>query len=421
MKKLKFFMLIILSLIMMITCSNCKQQKKEAKPQKEVKEVTFWTIQLSPFFDDYIEKLIDEYEKSNPDVKIIWSDIPWADIEKRLLAQLAERDMPDVINLNPNQAQQFAQLGELLNIEKHSPEIKTKYFDGAWEACRFKGDNFGLPWYLTTPLLIYNKELFRQAGLTQEDVPTNFDELYQIAKQITEKTGKFAYMISISEQFDQMNMKLVSDDYSRVTFVKKPVIDMITIIKKMINEGIMPIESLSEGMSYVTKNYGDGNVAIMSGGTSFLSLFEKNHSKVYQNTGLGMRLENEIKNPSISVMALTVAKSSGNVDKALDFAVFVTNEQNQVEFAKISGAIIPSTKGSIKDEFFKKESNPKELARKLSALQVENAKILIPPIKNWSAIKNIFIDAIREIILEDVPVEKKLKEAEKYANIILKD
>ena len=47
-------------------------------------EVEFWTMQLSPDFDEYFNQLIAEFETENPDIAIKWQDIPWGDMETKI-------------------------------------------------------------------------------------------------------------------------------------------------------------------------------------------------------------------------------------------------------------------------------------------------------------------------------------------------
>ena len=66
----------------------------------------FWTMQLSPKFDAYFEQVIDQFEKDNPDIKVKWTDVPWAAMQSKILAAVAAKTAPDVVNLNPDFASQ---------------------------------------------------------------------------------------------------------------------------------------------------------------------------------------------------------------------------------------------------------------------------------------------------------------------------
>ena len=50
-------------------------------------EVVFWTLQMSDFAP-YINGVISDFEKENPDIKIKWVDVPFSEGEKRTLASV---------------------------------------------------------------------------------------------------------------------------------------------------------------------------------------------------------------------------------------------------------------------------------------------------------------------------------------------
>lgn len=84
-------------------------------PQSNGNTLDFWTMQLSPKFDAYFEQVIDQFEKDNPDIKVKWTDVPWAAMQSKILAAVAAKTAPDVVNLNPDFASQLASKGSWLD------------------------------------------------------------------------------------------------------------------------------------------------------------------------------------------------------------------------------------------------------------------------------------------------------------------
>lgn len=427
-----------LSLTMMLSigltgCKKTNEGKDSTQPsqnkestQKEIVssepvEISFWTMQLSPNFDDYLNGVINKFQEENKNITVKWLDVPWGDMEKKILAAAASNQMPDVANLNPHFAQQLAQFGVLADMETYAADVKTDYFTGAWQASKFDGKTFGLPWYLTTGVVFYNRDLFRKAGLDPEKAPKDFEELYTFSKAIKEKTGKFGFMTALSQQtamedFEKMGIRLFNDDYTKANFTSKEVIEGAMYFKRMIDEGLMPRESLTEGLGKAIQMYSAGEVAIFPGGTSHAGMIESNSAEVFANTGVGPQLLNNNGKINIAVMNITVSEKSPNKEAAVKFAKFITNAENQIAFAKVSGAIIPSTKDSIKDDFFTKPgSSAKDLARIVSAAQMENAQVIFPPIKNWNDVRTAFTEALQKVV-SGQKAEEVFKAAEDAAN-----
>ncbi|OON91882.1 MAG: ABC transporter substrate-binding protein [Epulopiscium sp. Nele67-Bin002] len=48
---------------------------------------------------------------------------------------------------------------------------------------------YGMPFNTSTPILYYNKDAFAEAGLTEADVPTTFEEILEVSEILTKKNG----------------------------------------------------------------------------------------------------------------------------------------------------------------------------------------------------------------------------------------
>jgi len=398
--------------------------EKEAKVE-EVQNIEFWTMQLSPTFDGYLKDAISKFETENKNIKVKWVDVPWADMEKKIMSAAASKSMPDVANLNPQFAQKLAQLGALADMEKLAPGVKSNYFTGAWDASNFDKKTFGLPWYLTNGVTYYNKDLFEKAGLDVSKAPQSYEEMYEMAKKIKEKTGKYGFFVSFKDQigmeaFEQSGVKLFNNDFTKATFNTPEAAERLKFFKKMMDEGLMPKDIITEGTGKAIQMFSAGEVAMFQGGTSHAGMIEKNNKAVYDKTGVGPQLVNTNGKINVAVMNVCISESSKQKTAAVKFAKFLTNEKNQVEFAKISGAIIPSTKGSIKDAFFNVSGGTtKEVARTISAKEMDKAQVIFPPIKNFNDVKAAFLTEIQKALTGKTTPEAALKAAEDGANAAL--
>ncbi|MEM9487112.1 MAG: extracellular solute-binding protein, partial [Cyanobacteria bacterium P01_F01_bin.116] len=143
-------------------------------------EVEFWTMQLQPKFTDYFNQLITDFEAANPDVDVVWVDVPWADMQSKILTAVSAGTAPDVVNLNPDFASQLASRNAWLPLDNQlTSEQQAVYLPKVWQATTLNGESFGFPWYLTTRVTLFNTELLQQAGLSQP--PSTYAELADAA------------------------------------------------------------------------------------------------------------------------------------------------------------------------------------------------------------------------------------------------
>ena len=61
----------------------------------------FWTLQLSNQ-KEFVQNVINKYEKKHPNIIIKWVDVPFSEGEKRALASVLSGSTPDIINMNPS-------------------------------------------------------------------------------------------------------------------------------------------------------------------------------------------------------------------------------------------------------------------------------------------------------------------------------
>ena len=128
----------------------------------------FWTMQLKPTFTEYFAELNDTFEQQHEAVELRWVDVSWSAMENKILTSISANTAPDVVNLNPKFASQLATRNAWLDLDSAvAPEVKETYLPQIWQASTIEvcqetvcdEQTFGLPWYLTTNITIYNQEI----------------------------------------------------------------------------------------------------------------------------------------------------------------------------------------------------------------------------------------------------------------------
>ncbi|MFM7437278.1 MAG: ABC transporter substrate-binding protein, partial [Snowella sp.] len=194
---------------------SCQSTPSNPTASGEKGGIQFWTMQLQPQFTPYFTELIGNFKTTNPDITVKWEDVPWDAMQSKILTSISAKTAPDVVNLNPNFASQLAGKNAWLDLSsKVSPDIQKQYLPKIWQANTLNNLSFGIPWYLTTRVTIYNQDLLKKAGITTP--PATYEELAKVAKTIKDKTGKYAFFITFSpgdsgevlESMVQMGVKL---------------------------------------------------------------------------------------------------------------------------------------------------------------------------------------------------------------------
>lgn len=410
---------LLLSFLVSCTTSTSNNEAK----------IEFWTMQLQPQFTDYFRELNRIFEQENPPQKIEWIDIPWSAMESKILTAVSAKNAPDVVNLNPDFASQLASRNAWLNLDTQiSPEVKEKYLTKIWdgnsiELCPQENQCervvFGIPWYLTTTITVYNQELLSQAGVSQP--PQTFADLAATAQKVKEKTGKYAFFVplvandsnEVLQSFVQMGVTLL-DKNGKAAFNTPEGLAVFKYWVDLYQKDLLPPEILTQGHRHAIELYQAGELALIGTGAEFLKTIATNAPTIYEKSNVTSQITGDTGKKNVAVMNLVIPKDSEQSEEALKYALFVTNGENQLKFTQQAN-VLPSHRDAIAAYIsnLEKEDGKDILiqARKISAQQLETAEVLIPPVKNIAQLKKIIYENIQKAMLKEKTPEEAIRDA----------
>jgi putative chitobiose transport system substrate-binding protein len=385
-------------------------------------EIEFWTMQLQPKFTKYFQDLIAQFEQTNPGTKVKWEDVPWSGMESKMLAAIQAKTAPDVANLNPDFAAQLAAKNAWLELDdKTVGGASQEYLAGMWKANSLGDKTFGLPWYITTNITIYNQELLKKAGIAQ--APKTYQELAQVAKQIKEKTGKYAFFATflaedandVLESLVQMGVELVNAQ-GKAAFNTPAGKAAFQYWVDLYKQGLLPKEVLTQGHKQGTQLYQSGDIAMLFAGAPTINDIAKNAPTIAKVSAIAPQITGQSNKIGAAVMNLVVPRSSKNPTGAVKFALFVTNAANQLAFANASDTL-PSQIKAVADYqagMSSAKADPNISAalaqgKVVSASQLDRAEALIPPIKEIGILKKALYEGLQAAMAGEKTVDQALQ------------
>lgn len=407
-------------------CSGGKAKESETPPAQEQKPknvtVQFWTISLKPTFDDYINGVIKAFEAKNPHVKIQWTDLPFGSIQDKLLSAIAADESPDLVNLNTDIALQIASKGGLTNLDEFvTAEQKAVYFEKLYQSAQYQGKTYALPWYASGHVMFINTEIVKKAGLDPAKPPQTWDELAAWAKTIKEKTGITAFIPEGSmNRLFQDGVQILSPDKTKATFNTPDGVAAVKWYADLFQNNIVPKDFLTKSYAEALNQYMGGQMAFVLTGPQFLKRVQEQSPEIYKVTDVAPYPMGKQRVDQVPLMNVVVPKLAKNKKEAVDFGLFLTNDENQLAFAKIV-SILPSTKKAAADEFFKAKGNSiEDKAKEITVKQLEHGYDLALGVgPKQSEISKAISDAFQAAATGKQTPEEALKEAEKKANEIL--
>ncbi|GGH27535.1 ABC transporter substrate-binding protein [Paenibacillus segetis] len=418
MKKSKS-MIVLLLTCMMLVMAACSSGGGDAAKSETSTEIKFWTISLSPTFDDYINGMVDTFEKDNPGVKVKWEDIPIDAVEQKTLTSSASGNLADVVNLNTEFLKKLASLGALANMDELAADVKGDFYEGVWTAGEYKGSTYALPWYLANDVVLYNKDLLKKAGF--DTPPTTVDEAWEMTKVIKEKTGAYGYSLTtIRDELLYSGIPILNEDFTKAAFNVPQAVEIFAKYKERNKEGLIPEEILLD-QAKPQEWYAQEKLAWWQTGPNLFRQVNDLAPAVYEKSDATSSFAYSTGQIPVNTMNIAVSEKSKNKDAAVKFAKFVTNAENQLQLSKLS-SVLPSAKKAAEDTFFaagKDSTDPVEKGRYLAVNQLEKSMDLLPPVENLADINRAINDEFKRMLSDDLDPADAVAAAEDAVNKLL--
>ena len=408
---------IILSILITILNNN--------KP-KQV-ELTFWGFWEE---EEVMHPLIEKYEAENPGVKITYAIQPLKNYESLLYTRLEQAEIsnepaPDIAMIHNSWTPKFRKYlsplpASVMNREEYTKEFYPTALD---DFTGSDGKIYAIPFQIDGLMVIYNKELLREAGY---DVPpTDWDSFMEAAHNLTKKdsNGKIiqsgvaigtsrniTHSTDILFYFYLQNLApILNKERTSVDFTSSRALnafDNYTSFAKEQNPTWAAY--LPNDLSYFI----DGKLAMMFG-TSWRAL------EILENTqdidfGLAPmpRLTNNEEVYYSTYWGTSVSKTSKNTLEAWKFVKFLSEPEQLRRLyqnaAKTRTFGEPYSRVDLKDEMIGKP-------------YVSAIAEMAPYMKSWQMgdetyVKTALADAITSVIENGTDVSVTLKKAESTIN-----
>ena len=396
--------------------------------------IQFWTLDLAPKFNTYIQGVIAAWEQQNPGYRVVWTDIPWGSVERKLLAAVFARTAPDVVNLNPLFAANLASKGGLLPLDGVLPAGAPQgYLQLIWQAGRSAGpdgqpEQFAIHWYLTARITLANTGLLQQAGYSAP--PRTWAEVPAYAEAVRRRTGRYALFVTVVpddsaellESLVQMGVTLLGPQ-QRAAFNSPAGRRAFAFWTDLYRRGLLPREVVSQGYRRAIELYQSGELAQVGSGAEFLRSIQTNAPHIAAATRPYPPITGASGDANVAVMTLAIPRQSQVAEQAANFALFLTNAANQQRFAE-QARVLPSSSGALQQlrrnlEAEQPATQPEALvqqARLLSADTLAQARVLVPASPGVKRLQAIIYTQLQRAMLGQISSDAALAEAERQWN-----
>ena len=346
------FVLLVLALALALGSLPLSAQDEEIN-------MTMW-IRSTSFI---AQSLVDEWNANN-DSQIELTVIPPAEFVTKMGAAIAAGEPPDIASIDLIFTPAFASAGQLTDITEHVQALPfaDDLTPAHMELGMYEGRNYAVPFGADVSFIIYNIDLFEQAGLDPDNPPSTWDEMLD-AMRAVDALGDDIYGYWYSMGCAGCNAftflpfiwasggDVLSDDYSEATITTDPVVrEALEFYNTIWEEGLVPEGASIDTGSNFFGAFAGGNIGMAGLGNFALSLLQNDYPDlsygVFHIPGKDGGTASFTGGDVIGIPAGT-----GHADEAWRFIAWAMSEEPQLEIYAANGHI-PVRLGLVDNEYF---------------------------------------------------------------------
>lgn len=219
---------LLLGVILLGLLTGCGQKTETAPPEgtntkvEEGKEdkgkedkgkikIEYWHVNAETQGGVTVSELVDKFNKENDHIEVVARYNPdmYKGLMQNLQAEQATGKSPAIVQVGwaflDYFSNNFSYVPPQEAIDKYDSEDKGFLTENFLPnilalAKNSKGEQVGIPYSLSTPVLYINRDILKECGLSEEG-PKTWEEVREFSKIIKEKTGKYGFYMQEPADF----------------------------------------------------------------------------------------------------------------------------------------------------------------------------------------------------------------------------
>lgn len=427
MKRL-FVIGIATSIVATAACTGGSSESDQPSGQNGTVTIQFWHGQQQAAAR-VLTKLVDEFNASHPDVQVDVSSggVTVDEMLPKVISAIAAGTYPDVVYLYGSWAANIAKSGKTVDLSDRVNEPGF-HWDDFWESSKQivspGGKVIGFPALIDNLSVIYNKNIFDQAGMPYPSPDWTWDDFRQIAKELTDP-AKHIYGVNypVSGSLDtvwrffpglwQRGGQIISDDGSQAMFNSQGGIDNLTLWQQMatVDDSVFfdPNDAKAEPL------FTSGHLAMFVSGPWEVQVLEEAGVNWGDQVLPGYNGDHQtVSGPDNWVI---LDRGTDRVNASIEFLQWLTAPEQELEWMMATASL--PVRPSIMDlpgyqDFLDKYPGIEAMADNL-----ENAKNAMPTLTQWPRIVDGLGQAIASVLLGRAEPKEALDQAAQEADALL--
>ncbi|OLZ69321.1 sugar ABC transporter substrate-binding protein [Streptomyces sp. IMTB 2501] len=305
--------------------------------------ITWWDTSNATNEAPTYQALVKQFEAANKNIKVNYVNVPFDQAQNKFDTAAGSKGAPDILRSEVGWTPAFAKKGYFLPLDgTEALADQAKFQPSLIKQAQYQGKTYGAPLVTDTLALVYNKALFKKAGIT--DAPKTWDELKSDAAKIDSKDKVYGYWGSTQAYYAQTFLYGEGTDTVDAT-AKKITVDSAaakkaygTWLSLFSGQGLHKADTTADAYAHIQDAFVNGKVAaIVQGPWEITNIYKGSAFKDKSNLGIavvpagsGGKAGAPTGGHNLSVYA---GSDKAHQDAALKFVKFMTSATSQETIA----------------------------------------------------------------------------------------
>lgn len=262
MKKIMVFMLTLILAISSVSFSLAEEQVT----------INLWH-RWSGTNEEVLNQCIAQFEEKHPEihVEVTAKAGEYFELLQSMIADAAAgNEKPDVFIGGYNLLNYIAEELDPTNVDELADaaaveELYSRFTPEMLSLAAYDGEQIGLPLAVSNMVMYVNMDIFKAAGLTEEDIPETWEEVMDVCEIIKEKTDSYGVALDLPDNWpDQCIIfsaggEMLSADKTRCDFTNEGCIKALQMWQDTYTKGYNTPSTATEQIA----NFSAGFIAMM--------------------------------------------------------------------------------------------------------------------------------------------------------------
>ncbi|MEU6815294.1 extracellular solute-binding protein [Streptomyces sp. NPDC046860] len=305
--------------------------------------LTWWDTSNATNEAPTYKALVEQFQAANKNIKVKYVNVPFDQAQNKFDTAAGSKGAPDILRSEVGWTPAFAKKGFFLPLDgTEALAEQDKFEPNLIKQAQYEGKTYGVPLVTDTLALVYNKALFKQAGITK--APATWDELKEAAAKVKDKAKVDGYWGSTQAYYAQSFLygegaDTVDVSAKKVTVASAPAKKAYgTWLSTFSGKGLHKADTTADAYAHIQDAFVNGKVAsIIQGPWEITNFYKGSAFKDKSNLGIATVPAGSAGKAGAPTgghnLSVYAGSDKAHQDAALKFVKFMTSAKSQETIA----------------------------------------------------------------------------------------